>query len=201
MNFPGSWEKVRSSPSPSGRPRRHIDFLIRLWFHLIGRESGICLSCWVIQPGNRGGVIQPSLQGSSLWLDKLICCLVTTGLLLDAQGARVRGVWVFGGHGGRESWHVSGRTAAWQERESGPHAPVTGLGLDRFIFPSVLCLSATGPENKGEAGGELTKGKVGPPVPVDRGETPAGLTPRAFLPRREPGSGKPEPLLALWTTT
>ena len=67
---------------------------------------------------------------------------------MDAQDAHLRGAWVFGGQGGQESWQFSGRTAAWQEKEPRPHAPVVSSSHLYFVR------SGAGPQNKGKAGGE-----------------------------------------------
>lgn len=111
---------------------------------------------------------------------------------MDAQEAHPRGLRVFGGQGRRETCQVPGRSAAWLEKESSPHAPIVCLGLEHVIFPSVLYLFGTGPQNKGKADCELAKGKVGPlgVAAVTAGETPAGLTPRLPLLRTQSGSGK-----------
>lgn len=96
---------------------------------------------------------------------------------VDAQDAHSRGVWALGGQGGQERWQVSGRTAAWQEK------PIVGLGLERFIFPSVLCLFGTGRQNRGKAGSELAKGKVGPVgVAADSRGNPCRVDPKVLPP-------------------
>lgn len=139
---------------------------------------------------------QPSLQGSSLWLDRLICRLVTIGLLWWMSGKSV-------GEGFGCSEGKEGRKLAsyWENCSLAegiePTCAHGRLGLERFIFPSVLGLFSTGPQNKGNAV-SWPREKMGPvgviagkPCRVDHGVLPL---------RKQAGPGNYRHLLALWTT-